>query len=682
MAIELSTDSEVVEIQPRKTGDEWAPPTSPTYVRRRHCIRRTAELLAALPQRVGRPGSVVDDGDTAIVIDRVDGKHLARVGVLVQPLVRVLGRLGGDRPSVGKQDHLITRHRQRRYGRKVTEGRSSGNESASTATQSGAGCRRAALCFAVSMVAATVLLPLGISPASALEAPAPACAPVVVAIGPGTKLHGGSLAQGGPDRLDTGSMVEQTPPSGSAVMSIRYTGFPAAFQQAFQYAADIWAGVLESPVPITVDASFVPMGPDEVATTEPALDLVPGGSVWYPQALADRLAGQTLDSSAPDMTIDVDSSPSALARWYTGLTGRPGPGQIDLVTAVLHEMGHGLGLSGLFNVNAGAGTVGGQAGKPAIFDTMVADGRDGQPVSTSGNGSAAMAAALDGGDLLFAGPQATLANGDHPVPLYSPTSWASGISAYHTSPVAYPKGSANSLMDPDAQFGVALHDPGPVVEAMLDDLGWVSVPGASGRVSAQVAGTQITLGWTPPAVTGGSPVTGYQVTAWDPEGQVAAQATVAGTAATLASVAAGTTYRIAVRAVNGVGMGSPTEPIVVATPGPVVVTTPAPNPRPAPVPPAHPAQPVATVPASPVVTTLPPVTTTTPTTSPSPQAPPSLGAQDCSHRPVVIVDQRAIEPIASLPSRDGPSIALPVLAAAMVVGGESLRRWAYRRRSR
>ncbi len=136
---------------------------------------------------------------------------------------------------------------------------------------------------------------------------------------------------------------------------------------AFQYAADIWGSILSSPVPIYIQSSFTPL-----ACTATAATLGSAGALqvfgdfpnaeladtWYHVALANKLAGADLapgpnGTSADDIVARFNSNlgqPTCLAGigWYYGLDTNHGT-NIDLVTVLLHEFGHGLGFSGFYN---------------------------------------------------------------------------------------------------------------------------------------------------------------------------------------------------------------------------------------------------------------------------------------------------------------------------------------------
>lgn len=96
-----------------------------------------------------------------------------------------------------------------------------------------------------------------------------------------------------------------------------------------------------------------------------------------------------------------------------------------------------------------------------------------------------------------------------------------------------------------------------------------SVPGAPGQPSAVVSGSSVEVAWSAPTVTGGSPITGYEVTAL-PGGEVCV--TSGAQSCSFDDLAAGT-YVFVVQAENSSGLGErslPSDPVTVGgtPPGP------------------------------------------------------------------------------------------------------------------
>jgi len=141
---------------------------------------------------------------------------------------------------------------------------------------------------------------------------------------------------------------------------------------AFQYAADIWGSILDSPVTVYIQSSFQPLACTATAATLGSAGAIqifrdfPGAeypNTWYHVALANKLAGFDL-SPGPNGTSNDDiiarfnsniGQPACLAGtgWYYGFDANHGT-NIDLVAVLLHEFGHGLGFSGFYDKASGA----------------------------------------------------------------------------------------------------------------------------------------------------------------------------------------------------------------------------------------------------------------------------------------------------------------------------------------
>jgi hypothetical protein len=144
---------------------------------------------------------------------------------------------------------------------------------------------------------------------------------------------------------------------------------------AFQFAADIWGGVLDSNVPIRIQANFDPLfcdatsavlgsaGTAYIVSDFAGVPPFPGSefaNIWYHGALADKRAGTELNPGAPDITAQFNANLGKTGcltgfGFYLGLDNNHG-GRPDLVTTLLHEFGHGLGFSQFASVATGAET--------------------------------------------------------------------------------------------------------------------------------------------------------------------------------------------------------------------------------------------------------------------------------------------------------------------------------------
>ncbi len=164
-----------------------------------------------------------------------------------------------------------------------------------------------------------------------------------------------------------------------ATISVTYTGFTAAAQAAFQAAVDVWASQITSTVPISIAATYTPLGPGILGQAGPHSFRrnFPNGltNTWYPVALANKRAGFDLDTAAPD----IDAQFSSNFSWYFGTDGNPPPGTYDFMTVVLHELGHGLGFLGLTDYT----TASGEAARGALARGAGGSVRDSRRFSTA-----------------------------------------------------------------------------------------------------------------------------------------------------------------------------------------------------------------------------------------------------------------------------------------------------------
>jgi hypothetical protein len=187
---------------------------------------------------------------------------------------------------------------------------------------------------------------------------------------------------------------------------------------AVQFAADLWSATLEGPEEIRMRASFDPLPPcfptgGTVAFAEPRKVYAnfPGArlrDVWYPAALADRLAGTDLDPGEPEIVAQLNSelgTPGCLAgaHWYYGLDNRHGR-SADLVTTMLHELGHGLGLNGFTSVVTGENL----AGLPDIYSVLTYD-LSARKAWNEMTDAERVASATNTWQLVWSGPETTAA---------------------------------------------------------------------------------------------------------------------------------------------------------------------------------------------------------------------------------------------------------------------------------
>ncbi|MFZ6050521.1 hypothetical protein [Halocola ammonii] len=252
---------------------------------------------------------------------------------------------------------------------------------------------------------------------------------------------------------------------------VEYNGFTAEAQEAFAYAVDIWASILNSDMTIEIEANFE-------ATASNVLGYAgsngyfknfsgaPMTSTYYPQALANKLSGNDMNPTSEDITCTFNSQ----MNWYYGTDGNVPSGQFDFVSVVLHELGHGLGFAGSASANALEGSVGFGI-TLSVYDQFVEDS-DGTPIDDYETPSPELGDFLTGGNVFWTGPALLELNNNQSAELYAPSFWNTGSSYSHLNENSYGSGSGNSLMTPFLGTAEAIHNPGPIVRGMFEDMGW------------------------------------------------------------------------------------------------------------------------------------------------------------------------------------------------------------------
>ena len=235
---------------------------------------------------------------------------------------------------------------------------------------------------------------------------------------------------------------------------------------AFQAAADKWGATLTSGVTIVIHAQWTALtcnstsavlGSAGAALVFRDFTFAPVGNHWYPKALANKLFGNELNSSYPDVNANFNVNLGQTGCldgvfFYLGLDNNHGA-NIDLVTVLEHEFAHGLGFQTFTNGSTGAQLSDMVGPHPSIWDDFLLDTTTGK-VWTDMTAPERVTSALNSRRLVWNGANVAAA-----VPsVLQPGTPLLTVTAPAPVAGAYSIGTAS--------FGPALNSPGVTGEVM------------------------------------------------------------------------------------------------------------------------------------------------------------------------------------------------------------------------
>ena len=344
-------------------------------------------------------------------------------------------------------------------------------------------------------------------------------------------------------RVDTGKPLSK--------WNIEFVDVPSDAKAAFQYAVDIWAANFESNVPIDIEIHWEPstingvLGSARPGDYYNAFDNAPDQDLWYPSAIANKLAKKDLAPSKVDIVLRFNSN----ALWYTNLDGKVPKLNYDLTSTALHEIGHGLGF--LSNAEYDRFFNTGYIIQPTPYDAYVqlADGRRFTDFCAR---SVELGRAMTS-PLSWSGQLATTANNGIKPKLYSPRPYEDGSSITHLDENTFTTGSPNAVMTPVLDPGEIFRSPGPVALAMLDDMLQKPPTNKAQTLPTKPINVKALVGDKYALVTFDSPtcrridrITGYNVTI----DQTGAQQTFTSSPARITGLKNGQSYSFTITAEN------------------------------------------------------------------------------------------------------------------------------------
>ena len=267
----------------------------------------------------------------------------------------------------------------------------------------------------------------------------------------------------------------------SVPFNINFIGeWTPAAMGAFEYAVGLWGEILTSApdVAIDINATMVlqgSLGAGALAEAGPGAyysDLDTSAptyqqNTFYPVALASRLSGAEVSSVVTDIEINVVQN-TPINIWYFGIDGQCPNDKYDFVTAVLHEIGHAIGIATsntnifTYGLTGGDGVL-----RPTIADRFIIAGDEGATSLTQFPMGSAPIELLDyfTSDNLFWKTPFT------GIKMYAPELYNPGSSISHIDYDTY-NDTEDALFKHQINLGEAIHSPGIVGVNMLRDIGW------------------------------------------------------------------------------------------------------------------------------------------------------------------------------------------------------------------
>ena len=254
-----------------------------------------------------------------------------------------------------------------------------------------------------------------------------------------------------------------------------FSDFPVEAHNSFYYALSIWKNLLSSEVPVNILAKFEPLEINILAKSRPSMHyknfenaLI--NNALYPVALAEKLAGRNMNSDEPDIICTFNSN----IAWYYGTDGNTPETKYDFVTAALHEIAHGLGISGFLNVKNNTGFFDNNENLPSIYDTYIHNLQNHKLADRDffESPSEKIFYELTSENLSFYCNTHEHEPSDR-VKLFAPSVWKKGSSIYHLEEET--SAEPGKLMTPYTARGEAVHNPGSEIMMVLSEMGWKTV---------------------------------------------------------------------------------------------------------------------------------------------------------------------------------------------------------------
>lgn len=257
-------------------------------------------------------------------------------------------------------------------------------------------------------------------------------------------------------------------------MVITYNNVPEEAKAAIEYAVALWEASIASDITINIQVSMENLPSGVLGQGKPSVFLrnfraAPLAGVYYPVALAEKIAGKEMNQSGEaDIVCNFNSNMA----WYFGTDGNTPDSKYDFVSAVLHEIGHGMGISGFFKNENGISKFNNSGNAPSAYDYYIFNKNDQRIADNSviPCPSAELTTQLTSDALLVYGKD--VANQEKSAVIYAPATWSNGISIYHLRKDKSSGIEEAETMFPYAFKGEAKHRISSNTLMVLAEIGW------------------------------------------------------------------------------------------------------------------------------------------------------------------------------------------------------------------
>lgn len=342
-----------------------------------------------------------------------------------------------------------------------------------------------------------------------------------------------------------------------SAFKVDFANTPEIYRGAINAAVDVWSQNFTSQVTVKIKVSFERQSNAGIlASASPGkfhsnFKNIPDSELWYASALADALAGEDIEPTIPELSIRINSTNSSML--YLGIDGKCPSNKYDLVSMILHEMGHGLGF--LSNADYDDLYGYGSIQQPTPFDAY-AQLADGRRLMDLDSPSIELGKALTE-PLVWSGPNGIRANNGIKPLLYTPSSYEGGSSVSHLDETTFANSPRDAVMSPNLKFGEVFHSPGPLLIAMFEDLLAkppagipFGIPGVPRNVKALVADKSAIVSFDPPINQRTAQITSYVVKV----NQTGAEKNVTTSPAIITGLTNGSAYSFSIKAKNAAGI--------------------------------------------------------------------------------------------------------------------------------